>query len=174
VPLDEDDEHIKDEGLVVVLKELHDKVDALVFQAYGWPTNLSDEEIVANLVALNRERTVEEARGVVKWLRPDYQKSRASVTTKPFTAAEEQGEMVLATESGEQKARFPTDELARTAAVMSTLAGATEAMDAARIAVTFQQGRRVEGQIKSTFASLVRMGYASTRDGSAFLLRRAA
>jgi len=34
----------------------HKKLDAAVFAAYGWPSDLSDEEILARLLALNLER----------------------------------------------------------------------------------------------------------------------
>ncbi len=34
----------------------HKKLDAAVAVAYGWPTDLSDEEILARLLALNLER----------------------------------------------------------------------------------------------------------------------
>jgi hypothetical protein len=72
-PLDDDDERIKDEGLVLILKELHDRLDALVFRAYGWPATLSDDDILDRLVALSEERAAAEKAGDVKWLRPDYQ-----------------------------------------------------------------------------------------------------
>ena len=39
-----------------VLKQIHDELDAAVFDAYGWPHDLSDEEILARLLALNLER----------------------------------------------------------------------------------------------------------------------
>ena len=42
-------------------------------QAYGWPADLSDEEILTRLVALNQERAAEEAKGLIRWLRPEYQ-----------------------------------------------------------------------------------------------------
>jgi hypothetical protein len=58
--LSEADEAIKDKGLVLIVKELHDQIDALVAEAYGWPENLSDEEILGRLVALNAERAAEE------------------------------------------------------------------------------------------------------------------
>ncbi len=69
----EEFERIKREGLVLILKELHDKLDVLVFEAYGWPATLSDEDIIARLVALNKERAAEEKKGLIRWLRPDYQ-----------------------------------------------------------------------------------------------------
>ena len=82
-------------GLISVLAELHDRLDALVLQAYGWadlapalvgqPGGTSpwpekpaaqaaaEEELLVRLVALNAERAAEEARGTVRWLRPEFQ-----------------------------------------------------------------------------------------------------
>jgi hypothetical protein len=86
---------INQQGLVSTLLEDHDKLDRAVFEAYGWPdladklvgrpgatTPLPDkpanqteveEELLMRLVELNRQRSQEETRGVVRWLRPDYQ-----------------------------------------------------------------------------------------------------
>jgi len=64
---------IHEQGLVSVLKQLHDELDAAVAEVYGWPVNLSDEEILERLVALNSARAAEEARGQIHWLRPDFQ-----------------------------------------------------------------------------------------------------
>jgi len=60
-------------GLVSTLKSLHDDLDDAVSAAYGWPASLTDAEILERLVALNAERAAEEARGVIHWLRPEYQ-----------------------------------------------------------------------------------------------------
>jgi hypothetical protein len=38
------------------LDPAHKKLDAAVFDAYGWPHDLSDEEILSRLLALNLER----------------------------------------------------------------------------------------------------------------------
>jgi hypothetical protein len=72
-PLTTKEKLIHNKGLVSVLKQLHDELDAAVFAAYGWPTNLTDAEILERLVALNAERAAEEKRGIVHWLRPEYQ-----------------------------------------------------------------------------------------------------
>jgi hypothetical protein len=56
-----------------VLLELHEKLDAAVTKAYGWPGDISDEEILARLTALNAERAAEEAAGKIRWLRSGYQ-----------------------------------------------------------------------------------------------------
>ena len=76
---DDADEAIKDKGLVLIVKELHAQTDALVAEAYGWPADLSDDEILARLVALNAERAAEEKRGLVRWVRPDYKRARPGV-----------------------------------------------------------------------------------------------
>ncbi len=64
---------IHEQGLVSVLKQLHDELDAAVFDAYGWPHDLTDEQILERLVALNAERAEEEKRGIIRWLRPEFQ-----------------------------------------------------------------------------------------------------
>ena len=38
----------------------HKRLDEAVFAAYGWPTNLSDDELLARLLALNLERSAAE------------------------------------------------------------------------------------------------------------------
>ena len=60
-------------GLVTLIRQHHDAIDALVAQAYGWPADLSDEDILTRLVALNQKRAAEEAKGLIRWLRPEYQ-----------------------------------------------------------------------------------------------------
>ena len=56
-----------------VLRDLHDELDRLVAEAYGWPWPMEREEILERLVALHDERVEEERRGIVRWLRPEYQ-----------------------------------------------------------------------------------------------------
>ncbi|HEV8067414.1 MAG TPA: hypothetical protein VGP76_06740 [Planctomycetaceae bacterium] len=40
---------------------VHKKLDEAVFAAYGWPSDLTDEQILEKLLALNLERAKEEA-----------------------------------------------------------------------------------------------------------------
>lgn len=70
-----------------VLRDLHDELDALVAQAYGWPWPLSREEILEHLVALHDERVAEEKRGIIRWLRPDYQIPRFAPGSAPAEVA---------------------------------------------------------------------------------------
>jgi hypothetical protein len=48
------------------LAEAHRRLDAAVFDAYGWPPGLSDDEILARLLALNLERAAVQAAGTVE------------------------------------------------------------------------------------------------------------
>ena len=72
-PLTPQERDIHDRGLVTLIRQHHDEIDRLVADAYGWPHDLSDEDILTRLVALNKERAGEEARGLIRYLRPDYQ-----------------------------------------------------------------------------------------------------
>jgi hypothetical protein len=71
--LNDDERDIHEKGLVGVLKEIHDDLDAAVAEAYGWDVGLTEEEILQRLVDLNAKRRAEEKEGHVRWLRPEYQ-----------------------------------------------------------------------------------------------------
>ena len=60
-------------GLVSVVAQRLAEIDRLVTRAYGWSGELSNEEILTQLVALNRTRVAEEAEGLVRYLRPEIQ-----------------------------------------------------------------------------------------------------
>lgn len=64
---------IHTQGLVGVLRELHDELDAAVLQAYGLPADASGDDVLHHLVRLNAQRAAEEAQGHVRWLRPAFQ-----------------------------------------------------------------------------------------------------
>jgi len=80
-----EDRAIYDSGLVGVLRELHDQLDAAVFAAYGWPLDLSDEDVLASIVSLNAQRVAEERAGTVRWLRPEYQAPNELAVQAAFT-----------------------------------------------------------------------------------------
>jgi hypothetical protein len=174
--LDKVEEAIKTNGLVLVVMELHDEIDRLVAEAYDWPTDLTDEQIVARLVALNAERINEEKRGVIRWIRPDYQRQHAGlVETQGVPEAEAQIEASLDFAVAKtQKPSFPASDLERTAAVFAALLGADRPLDAANLAKLFRQGARAEPAIARVLASLARLGHAHSPDGRVFALRRAA
>lgn len=165
-----------DDGLVLIMKELHEKLDAAVAEAYGWPVDLAEDAIVARLVALNKERANEEARGVVHWMRPEYQVPRFGTSKEKAEfdlvgGGERGGGMLVPT----KKTAFPSEEVAQTAAVMSALASASGPLNADVIAACFTQGRRIAPKVAAVLAALARMGFVDSRDGGkTFELRRAA
>ncbi|HEY9420188.1 MAG TPA: type IIL restriction-modification enzyme MmeI, partial [Thermoanaerobaculia bacterium] len=87
-PLTDKERVIHEQGLVSVLKQIHDDLDAAVFDAYGWPPTLTDEEILERLVALNHERAEEEKRGLVRWLRPEFQNPEGTKAAAQVTLLE--------------------------------------------------------------------------------------
>jgi len=84
-PLSDKERQIHDDGLVSVLKQIHDDLDEAVFHAYGWDDLWTrsqapdldretwENELLERLVALNHERAAEEKAGKIRWLRPDFQ-----------------------------------------------------------------------------------------------------
>lgn len=168
--LDADDQRIFDDGLVLILRELHDRLDVAVAAAYGWPADLADEEILGRLVALNKERAAEEARGLVRWLRPEYQIPK-------FGTPKEKAEQIEADLGGEavaeKKPSFPSDDIDQTAAVMAALAATEGPVSPSALATRFRQGKKVEKKVEAVLASLARMGViASAKAGRAFSLHR--
>lgn len=87
--LSDTERDMHDRGLVTLIRQHHDAIDVLVAEAYGWPADLSDEEVLTRLVALNKERAAEEAKGLIRWLRPEYQ---APDYTAPITQSLDLGE----------------------------------------------------------------------------------
>lgn len=89
------DKTIHEQGLVSVLRTLHDELDAAVLAAYGWsdlgsapcgPDEASTaaraawtDALLQRLVDLNTRRAAEEASGTVRWLRPEFQNPAAQV-----------------------------------------------------------------------------------------------
>lgn len=81
---------IHTQGLVGVLRELHDELDAAVLAAYGLPVGASTDDILAHLVQLNTERAQEEAQGRVRWLRPEFQNPQKTTQKQELPAHEQQ------------------------------------------------------------------------------------
>jgi hypothetical protein len=174
--LEADEKRIFNDGLGLILKELHDKLDAAVADAYGWSVDLPDEDILVRLVALNKERGREEARGLIRWLRPEYQIPR-------YGTVKEKAELDLvggcagveAPVAAGPRPTFPIDDFAQTAAVMAALAAASAPLNGSAIAGGFKQGRKIAPKVNAVLAALARTGFVTTADGGAtFSLRRAA
>lgn len=162
---------IHDQGLVSVLKQLHDELDAAVADAYGWPPDLSDAEILTRIVALNAERAAEEARGHIRWLRPEYQKPNAGAEVPKA-----QGTLALPTDKpakpGKTAARakkpaWPKPLADRVRAVEQALLAAGQPVTAAALAKQFTRAQR--DALTEILETLVTLGRAH-RKGDQFSL----
>ncbi len=75
-PLVPKEKSIHSQGLVSVLKEWHDELNAAVLAAYSW-SDLNgathSQELLSRLLSLNAQRAADEAKGIIQWLRPDFQ-----------------------------------------------------------------------------------------------------
>ncbi len=126
--LTEKEREIHEQGLVSILKQIHDDLDAAVFDAYGWPATLSDEEILERLVGLNRERAEEEKRGLICWLRPEFQNPSGVKAETQATLAEVGLETPVAKPAGKAaKTAWPKKLAERVSTVRDLLSEAGEA-----------------------------------------------
>lgn len=164
-----------DDGLVLILKELHDRLDAAVAGAYGWPADLSEEEVLARLVALNKARVKEEKRGLVRWLRPEYQIPLFGSEQEKSRQIEADLEEAVEARAAGPRPAFPKGEMEQTAVVMAALAAAPGAVDAATITAGFRANAKTRSAVAAILTALFRIGVIATADGGkTFGLRRAA
>ena len=93
-------------------REIHD----LLMEQLDVSRELSDEEILLRLVALNKDRAEEEARGLIRWLRPDYQNPTGQTVAKGKTT-----DMDLGVVAKIEKAPWPKTLPEQIAAVREAL-----------------------------------------------------
>jgi hypothetical protein len=148
---------VHDRGLVGVLKELHDAIDAATLDAYGWPHGLSEEEILSRLADLNRERAEEEARGLIRWLRPDFQDPNYG-KAKPAEQIQEEMAVTVAAETKAPQRTMPGELPERIAAVRDVLAELGGMAELRAIAAAFK-GRRTAA-VREALDALVTLGLA--------------
>ena len=157
--LDEDEQRIRDMALADTLLHIHDDIDRATLAAYGWPTELPEEEIIARLVALNAERAKEEESGFIRWLRPEYQ--AASVQPLLPTAAAPTTEA----EVGKPKKEKPR----RAAPWPADMPGRIQALTA-----VLREHRKTEGEKPLTTAGVAAMFQSAKLDDVLMTLQCAA
>ncbi len=114
-PLSDADKKVLHDGQVEVLRNLHDRLDQAVADAYGWPVDLSAAAIVERVVALNRERAAEEAAGQVRWLRPAFQ--------APAEPAVQKQQLAMVVDPGAVLPAWPKHVPAQYVALRAALSG---------------------------------------------------
>ena len=195
-PLTEKERDIHEAGLVLVLKDMHDAIDRLAFEAYGWEDlgerivgrpgatlpsphksedqEAAEEKLLTCLVALNVERQAEEAKGHVRWLRPDYQIAKLGKKA-PKPAEDEQGDLdilvPIAAVSGSPK--WPGEADAQIRLVRELLMKAPAPAAADEIAAAFD-GRNTpkrRKRVAGVLSLLTAVGGAREGDGRYFVVR---
>jgi hypothetical protein len=151
---------IHDQGLVSVLRDLHDELDRAVFEGYGWPPNLSDEEVLFRLVELNAARAEEERTGLIRWLRPEFQKTAGTQAGMDMEAEEVEAGVVATA-----RRPWPASLPGRVRAVRDVLLLAPEPAPAEAIARRFSRARLQE--VTAILETLAALGQAHL-DGGAY------
>lgn len=149
---------IHDRGLVTLIRQHHDAIDAGVADAYGWGDEhragtLDDETILIRLVALNKERAAEEARGLIRYLRPDFQDPGYRA---PVSDTLDLGEAAVVPVSN--VIPWPLSLPDQVGAVQAVLAAAAHPLGAQDIARTFK-GKRA-ASVRPVLDALASLGMA--------------
>lgn len=181
--LNEKEKIIHEQGLVSVLKQLHDELDLAVLAAYGWSESAPlmevingnlpaqrisatatrddikrelEETLLEKLVALNCERAEDEKKGIVHWLRPEYQNPQGAVAANTI---DEQTELVMDEETDApivinmEKQPWPKGDLEQVKAVADLIAASKSPMNLESVAACFSG----KGQWKKRLPNILDM-----------------
>ena len=154
------EEDIKARGRAVIIKDLHDRIDDAVFRAYRLETNLSDNQILEQLISLNEQRVAEERRGLIRWLRPAYQVERLG----PLAHRADRIQSISAHTRPLSKQPFPSEPKEQAARVLRLLRVSRTPLAASDIALSFTEGNRVLPDVEDILKSLARLGDAKSFD----------
>ena len=193
-PLSAKEKAIHEAGLVSVLKDIHDDIDRAVFGAYGWADLIpalvgkpgatmpsphktleqeeAEEELLTRLVALNQKRAAEERRGIVRWLRPDYQIPKLGHRVKTPEDVEQVEARLVVPAPADGKPVWPKDEMDRISIVRDMLSRSPGPVAPEALGVAFNgrnSARRKKG-VEKALQTLVAAGVAQQgidgQDGS--------
>ena len=190
------DKTIHEHGLVSVLRQLHDELDAAVLDAYGWSDLLPqlriahgndaategqsredakrafDEAILERLVALNAERAAEEARGLVRWLRPEFQNPQARAADVPApeqatldTTTDDEDDTVPVAPAAAKPVPWPKDTVDQVRAVADLLAASPTPLSLDEIGQRFTARGPWKKRLPQLLEMLVALGRAEAQDG---------
>ncbi|MEG3167296.1 type IIL restriction-modification enzyme MmeI [Sphingomonas sp. LB3N6] len=156
--LTDKDRDVHDRGLVTLIRKHHDAIDDGVADAYGWGEaqragTLDDETILTRLVALNAERAAEETRGLIRYLRPEFQDPGYRA---PISGAFDLGESAAAAQ--DNIILWPATLPEQVGAVQQVLAAAATPLAAQEIARSFR-GKRA-ATVRPVLDALAGLGMA--------------
>jgi hypothetical protein len=160
--LDVADAAVFRDGFGSTLKHLHDNLDAAIFDAYGWPYDLTDEQILERLVALNLERAEEEKKGLIHWLRPEFQapKGAAPATQPALAGTGDAGEVETAPAAAQ--VAWPKKLPAQIAAVRDLFRGTSCALRLDDVTRAFKGAKKKD--VEAVLDSLTALGLLTVFD----------
>jgi len=157
-----------EQGCVGILDHLHDRLDRVVAEAYGWPSDLRDEQIVDRLIELNRGRGEQEALGEVKFLRPAYQAGKVKVGRRSK-------QIEVSLPASQAKMELPQEPGALASSLLAIMRKAGVPLSPTVLVNEFEGSRlRARRKIKQTLAVLAVTGAVQQTDVGWFAPRRAA
>ncbi len=164
--LEEAAQVVHEAGCVGLIDHLHQRIDRLVAEAYGWPADLADNQIVDRLIALHGARADEEAAGRVAFVRPDYQSPRVRAEKgrlRPETTTEETASLGM----------LPEEPGALASTLLAILRKAGMPMQPAMLVKAFEGSPyRAKRKIEHTLAVLSVGGSVQRTDAGWFAPRR--
>ena len=168
-PLTDKEKLTHEQGLVSVLKQIHQELDSAVLDAYGWTDSLTDEEILTRLVELNRERAAEERAGVIRWLRPEYQNPQGAQQAALDTS--EPPAESSRTAAAQKRAAWPASLPEQVKAVRQALADVATDCNASELAEHFEGARKDvrARKIEEILVTLAALGRARETSGGRFV-----
>ena len=219
-PLSAREKVIHEQGLVAVLKTLHDELDRAVLEAYGWgdlgplmavvngnrplpnpppqagegtkksaplqagegtkksaplqagegvvlktreeAKRVLDEALLERLVALNAERAAEEKRGLVRWLRPEFQNPAGRAVVPTQVEIETGEETVVFPRAGERRP-WPATLPEQVKAVAEVLTAARTPLADGAIAACFTGRGAWKKRLPQIIDTLVAVGRVRRR-----------
>ncbi|WP_243294395.1 hypothetical protein [Geothrix mesophila] len=147
-----------------ILRQFHDELDAAVAEAYGWPADLPEAEILERLVALNQERAAEEARGLVRWLRPEYQAPEAAQVVATALLPEETDFKSAVSGSAPEPQPWPKGLKDQLAALRGVLLASARLWALEDVAKAFKSKGRYRDSITAHLDLLTDLGMLSRVD----------
>ncbi len=168
IELTDKDREFNNKALVSTLKQIHDELDAAVFDAYEWedlkaeggkPKAEVEEIILERLVALNAQRSQEERNGLIRWLRPEYQAPGEMQTQQVMEGITDIAPEII---TPVEQQKFPKAFKEQLAAVRDLLRTQGGEWTIEQIAAQFKSANRQKQAISLCLESLEALGIVTT------------
>lgn len=188
-PLTAKEKTIHEQGLVSVLRQLHDELDAAVLAAYGWSDlepllrvahgldapeegttqdeakQVFTETVLERLVELNAQRAAEEAKGHIRWLRPEFQAPEAQPLkqqTELDTSVEQTAKAAPTAKAAAQA--WPKDPIQQVKAVAEVLRDSPTPLSIDEVEARFKGRGKWRQRLPAMLDMLVAVGQAQLQN----------